>query len=51
MSYCPQYFAVITHNTEQHCGYGFALTLEESHITPSLGTTTLIYVTTYSLKR
>jgi len=34
MSYYPQYFAVITHNTEQHCGFGSALPPEESHITP-----------------
>jgi len=25
MSYYPQYFAVIAHNTEQHCGFGSAL--------------------------
>jgi len=35
---------VITHNTEQHCDFGSALPIEESHITPrgkfipSLGT-------------
>ena len=29
----PQYFAVIAHNTEQHCGFGSALPPEESHIT------------------
>jgi len=33
MSYYPQYFAVIAHNTEQHCGFGSALPPEESHIT------------------
>ena len=27
-------FAVIAHNTEQQCGFGFALPPEESHITP-----------------
>ena len=41
MSYYPQWFAVITQNTEQHCGFGSALPPEESHITPSLGTTVL----------
>jgi len=47
MSYYPQYFAVITHNTEQHCGFGSALPREELHITPgekfsrTLGTTFL----------
>jgi len=25
MSYYPQYFAVIAHNTEQQCGFGSAL--------------------------
>jgi len=34
VSYYPQYFAVIAHNTEQHCGFGSALLPEESHITP-----------------
>ena len=34
MSYYPQYFAVIAHNTEQHCDFGSALLPEESHITP-----------------
>jgi len=34
MSYYPHYFAVIAHNTEQHCGLGSALPPEESHITP-----------------
>jgi len=34
MSYFPQYFAVIAHNIEQHCGFGSTLTLKESHITP-----------------
>ena len=34
MSYYPQYFAVITHNTEQHCGFGSALPREEFRITP-----------------
>jgi len=24
MSYYPQYFKVIAHNTEKHCGFGFA---------------------------
>ena len=28
------YFALIAHNTEQQCGFGFALRPEESHITP-----------------
>jgi len=28
-------------NTEQHCGFGSALPLEELHITPSLGSTAL----------
>jgi len=32
MSYYPQYFAVITHNIEQNCGFGSALPLEELHI-------------------
>jgi len=27
-------FAVITHSTEQHCDFGSALPIEESHITP-----------------
>jgi len=27
-------FAVIAHNTEQQCGFGFAFPLQESHITP-----------------
>jgi len=30
----PQYFAVIAHNIEQHCGFVSALPPEESHITP-----------------
>jgi len=36
---------MIAHNTEQQCGFGFALPPEESHITPggnlppALGTT------------
>jgi len=30
---------------EQHCGLGSALPLEESHMTPSLGTTVLVVVT------
>jgi len=34
MSYYPQYFAVIAHNTEQHCGFGSVLPPEESHIIP-----------------
>jgi len=34
---------VIAHNTEQQCGFGFALPPEESHITPSLETTALGY--------
>jgi len=34
MSHYPQYFAVIAHNTEQHCGFGSVLLPEESHITP-----------------
>jgi len=34
VSYYPQYFAVIAHNTEQHCGFGSALPPEKSHITP-----------------
>jgi len=46
MSYYPQYFAVIAHNTEQHCGFAlplwFRVTPEESHITPSLGTTAVM---------
>jgi len=41
MSYYPQYFTVIVHNTEQYCGFGSALPPEESHITPSLGITAL----------
>jgi len=28
MSYYPQYFAVIAHNIEQHCGFGSALPLK-----------------------
>jgi len=34
IAYYPQYFTVIAHNTEQHCGFGFALPPEESPITP-----------------
>jgi len=30
----PQYFAVITHNIEQHCGFGSTLPLKESYNTP-----------------
>jgi len=30
--YYPQYFAVIAHNTEQHCGFGSAFP-PELHIT------------------
>jgi len=30
----PQYFAVIAHDIEQHCGFGSALPSEESHIIP-----------------
>ena len=33
MSYYPQYFAVVAHNTEQHCGFGCALPRKKSHIT------------------
>jgi len=33
MSYYPQYFAVIAHNMQQHCGFASALPPEESHIT------------------
>jgi len=42
----------MTHNSEQHCGFGSALTPEESHITPeglftpSLGTTALEWART-----
>jgi len=32
--YYPQYFAVIAHNTEQHCGFSSALLPEESHVSP-----------------
>jgi len=28
MPYCPEYFVVITHNTEEHCGFGSTLHLE-----------------------
>jgi len=28
--------AMITHNTEQHCDFGSALPIEESHITPGV---------------
>jgi len=45
MSYYPQYFAVIAHNIEQHCGLGSALLPEESRITPSLGTNDLCFLT------
>ena len=34
MFYYPQYFAVITHDTEQHCGFGSASPREELHISP-----------------
>jgi len=34
MSYYPQYFEVIIHNTEHHCGFGSALSPEEMHINP-----------------
>jgi len=34
MSYYSQYIAVINHSMEQYCGFGSALTSEESHITP-----------------
>jgi len=30
----PKNFAVIAHNTEQHCGFGSGFQPEESHITP-----------------
>jgi len=30
-SYYPQYFAVIAHNIEQNCGFGSALSPEQSH--------------------
>jgi len=36
MSSYPQYFAVITHNTEHHCVFESALCHEESHITPGV---------------
>jgi len=36
MSYYPQCFAVIAHNTEQQCGFGSALPPEESHINPGV---------------
>jgi len=32
-SYYSQYFVVIAHNIEQHCGFGSALPPEQSHIT------------------
>jgi len=47
ISYHRQYFAVIAHNTKQHCGFGSALHPKKSHIiprgviSPSLGTTDL----------
>jgi len=45
MSYYPQYFASVkkatSYNTEQHCGFRSSLPPEESHSTPSLGTTGL----------
>jgi len=34
MSYYPQNFAVIAHNTEQHRGFGPGCPPEESHIIP-----------------
>jgi len=34
MSYYLQHFAVMAHLTEQHCGFGSALSPEESHISP-----------------
>jgi len=34
MFYYLQYFAVIVHNTVQHCGFASALPPEGSHITP-----------------
>jgi len=34
MSYCPQYFTVITHNTKQNYGFGSASPLKELRITP-----------------
>jgi len=30
----PQYFAVVSHKIELHCGFGSALPQEVSHITP-----------------
>ena len=47
ISYHLQYFAVIVHNTKEHCGFGSALHPKKSHIiprgviSPSLGTTGL----------
>jgi len=34
MSYYPQYFVMIAHSREQHCGFGSTLPPEESHFTP-----------------
>jgi len=33
MSHYLQYFAAITHNTEQYCSFGSALSPKESHVT------------------
>jgi len=43
------FFAVIAHNTEQQSGFGSALPLEESHITPSLGTTAVVVSSQYQV--
>ena len=32
----PQHLIMIAHDAEQHCGFGSALPLEESHITPGV---------------
>jgi len=36
-------FAVIAHNTEQHCVFGSTLSPEESYLIPTLETTGLMH--------
>jgi len=36
IAHYPQYFAVIAHNIEQHCGFDFAIYHEESYIIPGV---------------
>jgi len=54
MSYYPYYFAVIAHNTEQHCGFGSAVPPKISYypgvIYPTLASTGLNAITRFRIR-